>query len=384
MTQIANQASGFKSEVLTDGGSIQKSQEREAKNEHAQTERRERATFEKLATQTNANIANLREERKSDLSKAGRKQKPESKPQLEALIDGLTKTPSRSTTEPKEGLVKTYDKHKVVTTVAPKEKATEGLKESLLTPIDDGVHIPASMMSTQVKSEPLPAYDLDDLLPAPTVINGPSIAQEFTYEETSQELMKRILNPHSDHSINADVPSEIKSKRGSERVQKIINEKRDLENQVEDLQYTVARLQDVLQKYEIEDELVTEVMTMQEGLKKPAAMVSEAKSQILKYLNTREQEVDHSIKAECFNKYMTDPFYMQVFVQNSEPDQWQSTIECIYDSIQSSDPQITHTKPAPMNRPQPISARTSTLGAPLASSDKPMDRIAQHLGNMGI
>jgi hypothetical protein len=35
-------------------------------------------------------------------------------------------------------------------------------------------------------------------------------------------------------------------------------------------------------------------------------------------------------------------------------------------------------------KPQTIRARGATLGVPVASFEEPMDRIAQHLGNMGI
>jgi hypothetical protein len=35
-------------------------------------------------------------------------------------------------------------------------------------------------------------------------------------------------------------------------------------------------------------------------------------------------------------------------------------------------------------KPQTIRARRATLGVPVASFEEPMDRIAQHLGNMGI
>jgi len=45
---------------------------------------------------------------------------------------------------------------------------------------------------------------------------------------------------------------------------------------------------------------------------------------------------------------------------------------------------FANAKITPLQTLQPIRARTSTLGAPLASSENPMDRIAQHLGNMGI
>ena len=89
-------------------------------------------------------------------------------------------------------------------------------------------------------------------------------------------------------------------------------------------------------------------------------------------------------KAQCFYKYLTDLFYMQVFVQTNKPEQWQSMIESIYDSIEMQESNFANAKITPMKTLQPIRARTSTLGAPLASSENPMDRIAQHLGNMGI
>lgn len=184
--------------------------------------------------------------------------------------------------------------------------------------------------------------------------------------------------------INQETSGNIKSKRGCERVQKIINEKRNLEKQVEDLQVIVTSLQDVIRKYEVESKLVGNVMTLANAKKKPSALVSDAKLQMLNFLNTRSDEIDHIDKAICFNKYMSDPFYMQVFVQNNQPDEWQNMIESIYEAIERPEPSFGGIKPIATHSPQPIRARTSTLGAPLASSENPMDRIAQHLGNMGI
>lgn len=86
----------------------------------------------------------------------------------------------------------------------------------------------------------------------------------------------------------------------------------------------------------------------------------------------------------CFNKYMSDHFYMQVFVQNNQPEQWQTMIEAIYDAIERPEQSIANAKHSVVRSLQPIRARTSTLGAPLASSENSMDRITQHLGNMGI
>jgi hypothetical protein len=105
---------------------------------------------------------------------------------------------------------------------------------------------------------------------------------------------------------------------------------------------------------------------------------------MLKLLNTRSDEIDHIDKAICFNKYMSDPFYMQVFVQNNRPEQWQTMIESIYEAIERPSSSIANIRQSAIQGVQPIRARTATLGTPLASSEHPMDRIAQHLGNMGI
>jgi hypothetical protein len=59
-------------------------------------------------------------------------------------------------------------------------------------------------------------------------------------------------------------------------------------------------------------------------------------------------------------------------------------IESIYEAIGRPEQSFAGIKPIATHSPQPIRARTSTLGAPLASAGNPMDRIAQHLGNMGI
>jgi len=235
------------------------------------------------------------------------------------------------------------------------------------------------------------SYDLGEILPTPAAITVEALPQPAIQVESAKEFINRVLNPGSADSSpeknnkpNEETPDDIKSKRGRERMQKIINEKRDLEKQVEDLQVTVVSLQDALRKYEIESQFVDNAMAASAKQKKPTELVSEAKHQIIKYLNSREDEVDHSAKAQCFYKYLTDPFYMQVFVQTNKPEQWQSTIESIYDSIGMPEPSFANAKITPLQTLQPIRARTSTLGAPLASSENPMDRIAQHLGNMGI
>lgn len=392
MTQVANEVEGFKSEVQTKGGSIQRVQDREAKKER---ERLEKEAYEKHAAEVAARRNKAREERALELiaqakarqeaaqlekeraAQLQKTQKPERKTQAATLLDDLSKTPNASLAK----LSDDVDEGEVL------DEELEVLgPESIFASVKGEVHVPAFMPPSESKST-LQAQDLGELLPAPAAITTEVLPQIEAQIETGEDLIKRILNPRptgSSPDTDQDPSSNIKSKRGCERVRRIINEKRDLEKQVEDLQCTVTSLQDVIRKYEIESKLVGNVITIADSQKKPSELVSEAKLQMLKFLNTRSDEIDHIDKAICFNKYMSDPFYMQVFVQNNQPEQWQNMIESIYEAIGRPEPSFGNIKPMATHSPQPIRARTSTLGAPLASTGNPMDRIAQHLGNMGI
>ena len=410
MTQVANEVTGFKSEVLSNGGSIQRVQNREelqererlrkeAENKHAAEaharrikarEERDLKLAERAAAQKASDeekvkkaqeqaVAKLAKEQEAEKQKALRVQKAEPKSQATSLLDDLSKAikPSASLAQISED-------------IEEGEELGELEAEPIFAPIKGEVQVPAMMTAPEGELEPQ-AYDLGELLPAPAAINVDVLPQPAIQTESAEEFINRVLNPgpvnsspENNNKPNEEASGDIKSKRGCERIQKIINEKRDLEKQVEDLQVTVVSLQDALRKYEIESQFVDNAMSVSTKQKKPAELVSEAKHQIIKYLNSREDEVDHSAKAQCFYKYLTDPFYMQVFVQTNKPEQWQSTIESIYDSIGMPEPSFANAKITPLQTLQPIRARTSTLGAPLTSSENPMDRIAQHLGNMGI
>ncbi|MBU3611002.1 hypothetical protein ICN32_10600 [Polynucleobacter wuianus] len=404
MTQVANQVEGFKSEVLTKGGSIQRVQDRGAKKER---ERLEKEAYEKRAAESTARRAKAKEERALELiaqAKARQaaaqldkersaqisaqiqqtqkaERKSQSRTQATNLLDDLSKAPNASLTKLSEDI----DEGEVL-----EEESEAPEPESIFTPVKGEVHVPAFMPTSESKIPP-PAHDLSELLPAPATITVDALPQTEVHAETGEDLIQRVLNPgprdtspSTDGNNNPETPNNIKSKRGCERVQRIINEKRDLEKQVEDLQCTVMSLQDVIRKYEIESKFVGNVMAHADSQKKPSELVSDAKLQMLKFLNTRSDEIDHIDKAICFNKYMSDPFYMQVFVQNNQPEQWQTMIESIYEAIGRPEPSFGNIKSIATHNPQPIRARTATLGAPLANSEQPMDRIAQHLGNMGI
>ena len=410
MTQVANEVTSFKSEVLSNGGAIQRAQNREelkererlrkeAEDKHAaevharrikaREERdlklAERAAAQKASDEEKAKkaeeqvVAKLAKEQEAEKQKSLRVQKADPKSQATSLLDDLSKAskPSASLAQISED-------------IEEGEELEDSEVEPIFAPIKGEVQVPTMMTAPQGDLEPQ-AYDLGELLPVPAAINVDVLPQPAIQTESAEEFINRVLNPgpadsspENNNKPNEEASGDIKSKRGCERIQKIINEKRDLEKQVEDLQVTVVSLQDALRKYEIESQFVDNAMSVSNKQKKPAELVSEAKHQIIKYLNSREDEVDHSAKAQCFYKYLTDPFYMQVFVQTNKPEQWQSTIESIYDSIGMPEPSFANAKITPLQTLQPIRARTSTLGAPLASSENPMDRIAQHLGNMGI
>ena len=410
MTQVANEVTSFKSEVLSNGGAIQRAQNREelkererlrkeAEDKHAaevharrvkaREERdlklAERAAAQKASDEEKAKkaeeqvVAKLAKEQEAEKQKALRVQKAEPKSQATSLLDDLSKAskPSASLAQISED-------------IEEGEELEDSEVEPIFAPVKGEVQVPAMMTAPEGELEPQ-AYDLGELLPAPAAINVDVLPQPAIQTESAEEFINRVLNPgpadsspENNNKPNEEASGDIKSKRGCERIQKIINEKRDLEKQVEDLQVIVVSLQDAIRKYEIESQFVDNTMALTTKQKKPAELVSEAKHQIIKYLNSREDEVDHSAKAQCFYKYLTDPFYMQVFVQTNKPEQWQSTIESIYDSIGMPEPSFANAKITPLQTLQPIRARTSTLGAPLASSENPMDRIAQHLGNMGI
>lgn len=400
MTQVANEVEGFKSEVLSKGGSIQRVQDREAKKER---ERLEKEAYEKNAAESAARRNKAREERALELIAQAKvrqaeaqlekehsaqiqqtqkaERKSQSRSQATNLLDDLSKTPNASLAKLSEDI----DEGEVL------EEESEALEpESIFMPVKGEVHVPAFMPTSESKLPP-PAHDLSELLPAPATITVDALPQTEIHAETGEDLIQRVLNPgptgsspNADSSVIQDVSDNIKSKRGCERVQRIINERRDLEKQVEDLQCTVTSLQDVIRKYEIESKFVGNVMAHADSQKKPSELVSEAKLQMLKFLNTRSDEIDHIDKAICFNKYMSDPFYMQVFVQNNQPEQWQTMIESIYEAIERPTASIANMRHSALQSVQPIRARTATLGAPVASSEQPIDRIAQHLGNMGI
>ena len=164
MTQVANEVKGLKSEVLTNGGSIQRAQDREAKKEKERQEKEaedkraaeayarrlialkerelkldERAKAQKLATeeaerrsaeQAAAKLAKDQEAEKLKLQKAERKS------QAANLLDDLSKAsgPSASLSQISED-------------IEEGEELDEAEAEPIFSPIKGEVYVPAAMSS---------------------------------------------------------------------------------------------------------------------------------------------------------------------------------------------------------------------------------------------
>lgn len=227
--------------------------------------------------------------------------------------------------------------------------------------------------------------NLNAMLPSPSQRINAILLDSEPLHESGKECLARILKSDglegeagSDGEADADL-SEIRSKRGQERVQRLLQEKRTLETQLAQMQVMVSHLQGTAEQGAVEPAPVSKKAAAE---KQQAVLVTEAKLEMLRFLNTRESEVDHLEKVNCFYRYMTDPFYMHTFVQNNRPDEWQGVMEYIYDAIEKPvPPKVKRSNSAST---QPIRSRTSTLGTPLVHASKPIERITEHLTNMGI
>ena len=346
-------------------------------------ENKERETTKQAAKEAAALLAKQQTQERQNQKKT----------QAAALLDDLSKSPA----PPKVAASKPV-------AVAEDLEDLDELEEPVLQIVKGEVHVPASMpamdASESTKTELPGAYDMSALMPAPAVLTVDSALEQEAQVESGKELIDRLLaDTKKAPEDQEQVPQ---SARSENRFQKIINTNRDLAKENEALKERVEKLLDEVHGYKVEGELVGSIMDTKERSKREAPeknalerhlkpdlfnVVDEAKQEMLKYLSTRQDEVDHTHKSVLFLKYMQDPFYMSMFVQNNQASQWWPMIDSIYNSIEMlpsdwSKMKMTTYQPKPS--PQPIRARTATLGAPVASSEQPMDRIAQHLGNMGI
>ena len=434
---MTQEVKNFSSGVLTNGGLVQKEQEREAKRQQEKLRKeaeeksaaeavarrikaREERALEKAEQEAQAKAKQLADEerhRKADeksaqdevvrlqvvaakeaarlerqkdlerrLAEKAALQQEEAKRKTQqksaALLDSLSKEPEAEEGEPTQ-----------------EQEAEEESAEPVFAPVKGEVLIPAEMPSLTSNPEPEPttARDISELLPPPVVLTVDAEPQAPIQVESGKDLIERVLSA-TEEAPKEQIEETAQPNRSENRFQKMANTNRDLVKENDELKSKVEDLLDKLYSYEIEGELVGSMMDSVDRNKKERwhdkpgqsylnkdhfSVIKEAKQEMLKYLSTRQGEIDHGYKSELFAKYMDDPFYMNVFVQNHGVFEWWPVIDSIYNSIGLPKPDWSKVKVA-SHAPQPIRARTATLGSPVASSEQPMDRIAQHLGNMGI
>ena len=434
---MTQEVKNFSSGVLTNGGLVQKEQEREAKRQQEKLRKeaeeksaaeavarrikaREERALEKAEQEAQAKAKQLadeerrrkadeksaqeevarlqvvaakeaaRLERQKDLErrlaeKAALQQQEEAKRKTQqksaALLDSLSKEPEAEGETTQE------------------QEAEEESAEPVFSPVKGEVLVPAEMpsLTSNPEPEPIAVRDISELLPPPVVLTVEAESQAPIQVESGKELIERVLSS-TEEAPKDQVEETAQPNRSENRFQKMANTNRDLVKENDVLKSKVEDLLDKLHSYEIEGELVGSMMDSVDRNKKEKwhekpgqsylnkdhfSIVKEAKQEMLKYLSTRQGEIDHGYKSELFAKYMDDPFYMNVFVQNHGVFEWWPVIDSIYNSIGLPKPDWSKVK-VTSHAPQPIRARTATLGSPVASSEQPMDRIAEHLGNMGI
>jgi hypothetical protein len=168
---------------------------------------------------------------------------------------------------------------------------------------------------------------------------------------------------------------EIKSDRGRDRMKKILTQKRDLEKQIEDLKEALDRAKVAPVAKVMSEASEPEPLKQKKPFNYEIA-VTHLKESLDHYLEDHKDEFDHVAKMRLITDYLNNPFILHSFLKEHDETEIRGAIRHIYQTLQL--PKATVAKY------QPLHARTASLGAPLSSSLSPVDRIAQHLSNMGI
>ena len=414
---MVHEVKNFNSEVLTDGGALMREAEREEAKQRKQEQQEREAIAQEAreAKEAQTELQRVREEGRRALvakQEAKRLAAQESALKDEAAAKQIAEQAAANAErakadEEKRQAAKEARKlelarakeeeaakqalKKEAAPVAPRKSSMHALLDDLgdkpsavqASVFDRGVanlpgHIPSlapALLEMESDINTSIGHSLNHILPGPSQVASARLPESEPTHESGEECIARVLD--SDE-VEEEI-GEIRSKRGKERVQHLLQEKRALETQLAQLQALVAHLQGTAEQAEEEPMPESKKAATE---KQQAALVTEAKLEMLRFLNSRESEVDHLEKVNCFYRYMTNPFYMHTFVQNNRPDQWQGVLEYIYDAIEK--PLPPKAKRSNSASTQPIRSRTSTLGMPVVHSSKPIERITEHLSNMGI
>jgi hypothetical protein len=422
---MVHEVKNFNSEVLTDGGALMREAEREEAKQRKQEQQEREAIAQEAreAKEAQTELQRVREEGRRALAakqEAKRLAAQESALKDEAAAKQIAEQAAANAARAKADEEKRQAakearklelaraKEEQAAKQVLKEELTQGVprKSSMHALLDDlgdkssavqvsvfdrGVanvpgHIPEalsallnmesdSLSGSNSKIDSSAVRNLNAMLPSPSQTVNAILLESEPLHESGEECIARVL----DSDEVEEEHDEIRSKRGKGRVQRLLQEKRALETQLAQLQALVAHLQGTAEQAEEEPTPESKKAATE---KQQAALVTEAKLEMLRFLNSRESEVDHLEKVNCFYRYMTNPFYMHAFVQNNRPDEWQGVMEYIYDAIEK--PLPPKAKRSNSANTQPIRSRTSTLGMPVVHSSKPIERITEHLSNMGI
>jgi hypothetical protein len=420
---MVHEVKNFHSEVLTDGGALMREEERVEARQRKQEQQEQEAIAQEAREAKDAQSALQREREESRRAQVARQEARRLAAEERALKDqaaakhiaeqAAAKAASAKADEESRQAAKEARKlelarikeeqaakqavkqeaaqapqrkssmHALLDDLGDKPSAKTALSAAPVPMFDQGVanlpaYIPSSapaLLGMESDINTSAAHNLMQMLPGPSQTVIASLPESAPLHESGEECIARVL----DSDDAEEEPSEVRSKRGKERVQRLLQEKRALETQLAQMQALVAHLQGTVEK---DEEEPTPASQKAVADKQQAALVTEAKLEMLRFLNSRESEVDHLEKVNCFYRYMTNPFYMHTFVQNNRPDEWQGVMEYIYDAIEKPVP--PKAKRSNSASTQPIRSRTSTLGAPLVHASKPIERITEHLSNMGI
>jgi hypothetical protein len=414
---MVHEVKNFNSEVLTDGGALMREAEREEAKQRKQEQQEREAIAQEAreAKEAQTELQRVREEGRRALAakqeakrlaaqenalkdeaaakqiaeqaaaNAARAKADEEKRQAAKEARKLELARAKEEQEAKQAL------KQELTQGVPRKSSMHALLDDLgdkpsamqVSVFDRGVanlpaHTPSlapALLEMESDINTSIGHSLNHILPGPSQMASASLPESEPTHESGEECIARVL----DSDEVEEEHGEIRSKRGKERVQRLLQEKRALETQLAELQALVAHLQGTAEQAEEEPTPESKKAATE---KQQAALVTEAKLEMLRFLNSRESEVDHLEKVNCFYRYMTNPFYMHTFVQNNRPDEWQGVMEYIYDAIEK--PLPPKAKRSNSASTQPIRSRTSTLGMPVVHSSKPIERITEHLSNMGI
>jgi hypothetical protein len=412
---MVHEVKNFHSEVLTDGGALMREEERIEAKQRKQEQQESEAIAQEAREAKEAQSALQREREESRRAQVARQEARRLAAEERALKDqaaakhiaeqAAAKAASAKADEESRQAAKEARKlelarikeeqaakqeaaqpaqrkssmHALLDDLGDKPSAKAAPSAAPVPIFDHGVaHIPSSapaLLGMESDINASAVQSLNHILPGPSQTISASLPESAPLHESGEECIARVL----DSDGAEEEPSEVRSKRGKERVQRLLQEKRALETQLAQMQALVAHLQGTV---ESDEEEPTPASQKAAADKQQAALVTEAKLEMLRFLNSRESEVDHLEKVNCFYRYMTNPFYMHTFVQNNRPDEWQSVMEYIYDAIEKPVPPKARRSNSAST--QPIRSRTSTLGAPLVHASKPIERITEHLSNMGI